>query len=274
MKPIPYPADTRAKGWRFELDLERVQQSDTWALAEPEARPWLLMLWCTAWQQTPCGSLPSDERVLCARIGIPAKFWAKHREVLLRGWEAHEDGRLYHAVITAQVAGMLTKKSEERQRKADYRARMEAERRGSPEVVPRDTTGTGAGRTPDSYGRDDTGTGTGTSKESYGPNGPTLSARGAVGAALKSAGLDPLSFNLDDPRVAALIAAGATPEHWQGLAGEALKTGKTHPWAWVLAVLPDRLSAGKAIKPAGKHAGFATKDYRAGVTDDGYIAAQ
>lgn len=24
MKPIPYPADTSAKGWRFELDYERI----------------------------------------------------------------------------------------------------------------------------------------------------------------------------------------------------------------------------------------------------------
>ena len=29
----PYPAITRAKGWRFELDYEQVDQSDTWALA-------------------------------------------------------------------------------------------------------------------------------------------------------------------------------------------------------------------------------------------------
>ena len=101
-----------------------------------------------------------------------------------------------------------------------------------------------------------------------------LSARGAIGLALKAAGLDPLSFNLSDPRVDALIAAGATPEQWAGMAGEALKAGKQSPWAWVLAVLPERLKAGKAIKPAGRHAGFAGKDYRAGVTDDGYIAAQ
>ncbi len=150
-KPAPYPADTRAKGWRFELDLERVQQSDTWALAEAEARPWLLMLWCTAWQQTPCGSLPADERILCARIGITPKLWAKHRDVLLRGWWAADDGRLYHDTIAGQVVGMLTKKAAEKTRKAEYRERMDAERRGSPASVPRDNHGT-----------DDTGTGTGT----------------------------------------------------------------------------------------------------------------
>jgi hypothetical protein len=103
------------------------------------------------------------------------------------------------------------------------------------------------------------------------PEPPT--ARGAVGIALKLAGLDPLSFNLADPRVDALIAAGATPEQWQGLAAEAVKAGKSAPWAWVLAVLPERLKASRGIKPVSRHAGFAAKDYRAGVTDDGFIAA-
>lgn len=37
-KSAPYPCDTRAKGWRFELDHERIRQSDTWALAPPEIR--------------------------------------------------------------------------------------------------------------------------------------------------------------------------------------------------------------------------------------------
>jgi hypothetical protein len=40
----PYPADTRAAGWRFDLDTTRIRQSDTWTLARPEIRPWLLML--------------------------------------------------------------------------------------------------------------------------------------------------------------------------------------------------------------------------------------
>jgi hypothetical protein len=82
-----------------------------------------------------------------------------------------------------------------------------------------------------------------------------------------------MSFNLADPRVDALVAAGATPEQWQGLAAEALRAGVGAPFAWVLKVLPERLKAGKAIKPASRHAGFASKDYRAGVTDDGFIAA-
>lgn len=169
----PYAADTRAKGWRFELDLERIQQSDTWALADAEARPWLLMIWCTAWQQVPCGSLPADERILCARIGAPTKVWVKHREVLLRGWEPASDGRLYHSVIVAQVRAMLERKDAERARKAEYRARMDAERAQKSARVPRDKRGTDKGRTRESGGKDATGTGTGTGTSSNTNTPPT-----------------------------------------------------------------------------------------------------
>ena len=155
-KEPPYPADTRAKGWRFELDLERVKQSDTWALAPAEARPWLFMLWCESWLQTPCGSLPSDECLIAARIGIPSKSWCKYRTTLLRGWWIATDGRQYHPVISELVSAMLKRKDAERTRKAEYRARMDAERDAM-------SRGTGAGQTLDSHGTDATGTGTGTS---------------------------------------------------------------------------------------------------------------
>lgn len=98
-----------------------------------------------------------------------------------------------------------------------------------------------------------------------------LSARGAVGIALKAGGIDPLGFNTADPRVDALIAAGATPQQWEGLAREAVTTGKGKPFAWVLAVLPERLKTAGGIKANGKHAGFASKDYRAGDGSDGLI---
>lgn len=101
--PAPYPADTRAKGWRFELDLEQISQSDTWALAPQDVRPWLLMLWSVSWQQTPCGSLPGEDAIIAARIGMKPAAFAKHKAVLLRGWELADDGRLYHPAMTKRV---------------------------------------------------------------------------------------------------------------------------------------------------------------------------
>lgn len=158
----PYAADTRAKGWRFELDHERIRQSDTWALASPEIRPWLLMLWMVAWEQTPCGSLPAEPELIAARIGMSPRTFDKHATVLLRGWQCASDGRLYHAVLTERVRELLEYRDAAAKRKADYRARMAAERAGtqesreSPASVPRDSTVQNA---------TGTGTGTGTKEE-------------------------------------------------------------------------------------------------------------
>lgn len=169
VRPVPYPADTRAKGWRFELDHERIRQSDTWALAPADLRPWLLMLWMTAWEQMPCGSLPAEDDLIAARIGISTKLFAKHRAVLLRGWWKAEDGRLYHNIIAQRVTEMLATKDKERTRKAAYRQRMDAERSRESRGVPGLSHGTDVGQTRDSHGsdpgRDATGTGTGTSNK-------------------------------------------------------------------------------------------------------------
>lgn len=170
--PAPYPADTKAKGWRFELDYEAIQQADTWALADevPMAQPALLMMWFTAWAQIPCGSFPNDESVIRAKCKVPAKDWGRMRDVLMRGWWLAEDGRLYHPTITQRVLDMLGRKDGERQRKAEYRNRKDAElklaeanaRAAESQFVPPMSHGTGVGQTPDGRGIDATGTGTGT----------------------------------------------------------------------------------------------------------------
>ena len=156
----PYPPETRAKGWRFELDLERIEQSDTWALASPDLRPWLLMLWSVSWKQLPCGSMPNDDEIIAARIGMKLSAFQKVKAVLLRGWWCADDGRLYHPTVTQRVLAMLETKQKEKDRKAAYRAKVVGN-------VPRDSSGTAAGQPPDSRGsdpgRDATSTGTGTS---------------------------------------------------------------------------------------------------------------
>lgn len=146
MREAPYPSDTRAKGWRFEFDYELIEQSDTWDLAGPEARPWLLMMWLVSWRQVPCGSFPSDEQVIAAKIGMTPKMWAKHRAVLLRGWQETSDGRLYHSTITARVLEMMRRRRSDSDRKASERTRKTME---SP-VTPTDVTRDSAGVTPES----------------------------------------------------------------------------------------------------------------------------
>lgn len=145
MIQAPYSPDVRAKGWRFELDHERIRQSDTWALAPAELRPWLLMLWMVAWEQTPCGSLPIDDNLIAARIGMNPKSFTKAREILMRGWIVADDGRLYHPTLTERVIEMI----EKRRKDAERRGRNRAGHTDGHAVVPRDTAGTDTGQSPD-----------------------------------------------------------------------------------------------------------------------------
>lgn len=118
---VPYPTATRSAGWRFSLDTTRIRQSDTWTLARPEVRPWLLMLWMVAWEECPCGSLPTDESLIAAKLGIDAALFAAHRSVLIRGWKRCSDGRLYHDVLSEYVIEMIETREGNRKRQTTFR---------------------------------------------------------------------------------------------------------------------------------------------------------
>lgn len=142
----PYPRDTQTKGWRFELDIERIKQSDTWALCDREMRPWLFMVWVTAWEQIPCGSLPNDDALIAARIDMPLRTFQVHRESLMRAWWLADDGRLYHPTITEKVLDMLAWRTKEAKRKADYRAYVKQQ---LSDICPTGQTRTGDGLHPE-----------------------------------------------------------------------------------------------------------------------------
>lgn len=146
MQSPPYPATTRAGGFRFELDCERIAQSDTWALAGAHQRPLLLMLWFIAWQQTPCGSLPGDDTLIAARLGLPPDEFQQVKPILLRRWSQASDGRLYHPVLTELVLDMIGRKTRETQRKAAYRQKQREARGGGL------SHGTHAGQSGDGHG--------------------------------------------------------------------------------------------------------------------------
>lgn len=255
-RPTPYPAETKAKGWRFELDIEQIMQSDTWALAPAEVRPWLLMLWTVAWQQVPCGSMPADDALIVARLGMPPKLFAKHRAVLLRGWWPAEDDRLYHDTIAVRVRAMLTSKEAERKRKADYRARMAAEaegRSGSPDL----SHGTDAGQQRDSGGIDATGTRTRTGLSKEETHTSLAAAQrvldGEVSLAsqatirMRAAGI--ASVSPQHPELLALLAAGVTPEQFGDAATQAVSKGKGFPYA--LGIVRGWLREANAVTETG-----------------------
>lgn len=134
-RPAPaYPSDTRAKGWRFEVDMEAIKASDTWLKARTGAvRGALLLLWSEAWQQTPCGTLPNDDELISLLIDMPETTFAKNRKVLMRGWVEASDGRLYHQTITARVLSMLDKRASDAKRAATRRAKLLESQRAHPD---------------------------------------------------------------------------------------------------------------------------------------------
>lgn len=119
----PYPPEVRANGWTFDLDMGRIQQSMTWLHCPPEMRPWLLMLWASAWMQAPCGTLPDDDLDIAVIIGAPPTLFATHRDALMRGWVRHIDGRLYHPVVTELVLRMATARRKTREKVAAWKQR-------------------------------------------------------------------------------------------------------------------------------------------------------
>lgn len=86
----------------FLLDVQRLFASELWALSSGDEFKAAVALWGRAWQQTPSGSLPNDERVLAAFSGA-GKDWKKVREMALRGFVECSDGRLYHKVLCDDV---------------------------------------------------------------------------------------------------------------------------------------------------------------------------
>src|SRR5262249_40056678 len=56
-------------------------------------------LWLLAWSEKPAGSLPSDDRWLSDAAKIDPQRWSSHAEVVLHGFVACNDGRLYHPTI-------------------------------------------------------------------------------------------------------------------------------------------------------------------------------
>lgn len=225
MAEAPYPSDTRAKGWRFELDHERIRQSDTWALCPAEHRPWLLMLWMVAWEQTPCGSMPEDDSLICARIGMTPKAFSKAKASLMRGWWKADDGRLYHKVITERVLEMMEWRRKEADRKRGSRGKAHPDHE-SPAPVPRDTTVT-----------DDTGTITSTYSVPKGTGGAPPTDRETVFAQ----GVPLLTAAGVSEKNARSMLAGLCKKHTEANVVQAIaKTASDHPGepvSWLQALL-------------------------------------
>ena len=227
--PVPYPADTRAKGWRFEIDYEKVEQSDTWSLAAevPMAQHSLLMMWVVAWTQVPCGSFPNDESLIRAKCRLPQKSWPALKPILMRGWWLAEDGRLYHDTLVMRVREMLESRRKNAERVAKSKAKTKQSHEGN--ALP---TGEGDG----SY---DTGTGTGTTSSPSLRSGAdgALATPGEACKAMRAAGL--ADGGPSNPKLLALLEAGISVDELVDAVKHAAKVKKLS-MAYVLAVAEGR----------------------------------
>lgn len=117
----PYPEDTKANGYRPEFDVDRIEDSETWILADDDVRPWLLMLWLAAWRSVPAGSYLNDHKLIAKKIRCEFEWFQIHREQLMRGWNLHADGRLYHPYISTMIIEMLDKRKKSADRVKKHR---------------------------------------------------------------------------------------------------------------------------------------------------------
>jgi len=85
-------------------------------------------LWLLAWCQKPAGSLPNDDRWLSDAAKIDRQRWSSEAKVVLHGFIACNDGRLYHPVI-CEMAQKRFEQLKGRQRGAALsRQRQQAKR--------------------------------------------------------------------------------------------------------------------------------------------------
>lgn len=136
---------------KFMLDVDRLLSSELAALATGEEFKAAVLLWCRAWKQVPCGSLPDDDRVLSAFSGAGAR-WAKVKEMALRGFVKCSDGRLYHKVLCAEAReahgrkiAAAQEREADRKRKSEWRDRKKDMSGGRPPDTNRTSGGTNDG---------------------------------------------------------------------------------------------------------------------------------
>ena len=117
------PADCDLRGMPFmPLQVQRLLDSDLFALSTGDEFKAAVALWCKSWGQVPAGSLPNDERVL-AHLAA-AKNWKRVREMALRNWILCTDGRLYHALVAQNVLEAWARRSDFREVKETKESRQ------------------------------------------------------------------------------------------------------------------------------------------------------
>jgi hypothetical protein len=105
--PAPLvPTEVDLRDFQYmELDVRVLRDSRFAAQVSGDAFRAGVLLWCAAWHQVPCGSLPDDDVELAnlAGYGRFAKEWRKVRAEALTKFVKCSDGRLYHEEVSEKA---------------------------------------------------------------------------------------------------------------------------------------------------------------------------
>ncbi|HWG06013.1 MAG TPA: hypothetical protein VG271_13450 [Beijerinckiaceae bacterium] len=145
--PPMVPAEVDLRDYdEFPLEFDRVFDSDTWTLWNDRERVVGLRLWCKSWHQEPCGSLPTDDRLLAklAGYGDAVREWLKVKKAVLSGWLLCSDGRLYHPVVAEKAINKWrTKRRKENDNAADAERKRRKRAKSPPGQKPGNDTSSG-----------------------------------------------------------------------------------------------------------------------------------
>lgn len=134
------PAEVNLQDFQYmELDVRRLRDSRFGAEVTGDAFRAGVMLWCAAWHQIPCGSVPDDDIELAnlAGYGRFVKEWRKSRAQALQGFVKCSDGRLYHEVVAEKANAAWRARLEHFYERAKDRLRKANKARAG-ETPPRD----------------------------------------------------------------------------------------------------------------------------------------
>lgn len=133
----PYSESVQVNGYKPWVDWQRIKSSKTWRLCPSDQKNNLLRVWLDCWNEVPAGSWENDSELIAAAIDVPPRIFEAHRDILMRGWVLHSDGRLYHPVITTMVQGMVDMRTgyAERARRARDKKKQELESKNAKNVT-------------------------------------------------------------------------------------------------------------------------------------------
>lgn len=277
----------------MELDVRRLRDSKFAASGSGDGFRAGVLLWCAAWHQIPAASLPDDDVELAnlSGYGRVVKEWRKVREQALSGFVKCSDGRLYHTVIAEKAVSAFAAKERHAYGKLLERLRKENAKRDKekkphvgiptfeqwksgnyPHGIPPESKHPSGGIPPENPLK---GNREGTEQNGEGELIPSeAKASGAKPPLITDP--DEIIFGYGLPM---LTTAGTAEKQARSFLGglrkqhgndalidklrECAKAKPLQPLEWLAAALPPKAS--------GKHAGFDSKNYREGVTDDGSL---